>query len=151
MQTTHRQTHLSVLWRQLFAATAEGESNYIKTWQQLVLSLQGGGRALFFKCIMNCLAGPLQIKQVFDSGFGLKEGWICLFACGEESDFEVQIRQISVNWQRPVQTDTPPAYKQGIGALPQRTSLAECNIRQTRAGQLLPLFRHCSLYVGLLP
>lgn len=73
------------------------------------------GQGTFFICIMNCLAGPLLIKQVFDSGFGLKEDWICLFACGEVSDFEVEIRQISVNWQRPVQTDTPPAYKQGSG------------------------------------
>lgn len=31
------------------------------------------GQGTFFICIMNCLAGPLLIKQVFDSGFGLKE------------------------------------------------------------------------------
>lgn len=74
---------------------------------------------------MNCFAGPLLIKQVFDSGFGLKEDWICLFACGEASDFEVEIRRISVNWQRPVQTDTPPAYKQDSNALPHRTSSTE--------------------------
>lgn len=35
--TNSSQTHtqnLSLLQRQLFPATAEGESNYIKTWQQ---------------------------------------------------------------------------------------------------------------------
>lgn len=74
------------------------------------------GLGTFLKCIMNCLAGLLLIKQVFDSGFGLKEDWICLFACGEVTDFEVEIRQISVNWQRPVQTDTPPAYKRGTSS-----------------------------------
>lgn len=73
---------------------------------------KAGAGPFFFKCIMNCLKSPLLIKQVFDNSFGLKEDWICLFACGEVSDFEVEIRQISVNWQRPVQTDTPPPHMQ---------------------------------------
>ncbi len=138
---THTHTH-SLLWMQLLPAAAEGESNYIKTWQQWVLCLQGGGRALF-KCIMKRLAGPLLIKQVFDSGFGLKEDWICLFACGEVSDFEVEIRQISVNWQRPVQTDTPPAYKQSSGALPLRTS-------QTEQSPCLPFLKQTLGFFGLV-
>lgn len=102
---------------------------------------KAGAGPFFFKCIMNCLKSPLLIKQVFDNSFGLKEDWICLFACGEVSDFEVEIRQISVNWQRPVQTDTPPACKQGSGKLPLRT----------RVWQLGAIFQLCCFVCQLPP
>lgn len=78
----------------------------------------------------------LLIKQVLDSGCGLTEHWICLFACGGVSDFEVEIRQISVNWQRPVQTDTPP-----------HTSRAAAHFLRTKVRSLvlttLGLFKFC--------